>query len=243
MLRYNHSQDYVNLVLRIMEAYSSGDYTAVPSGTYGGASYSSSASSYSTAINKAHKQAKVRHAKQKYAAAHGGSLAGYGGPGSTGSGSGSGSGGSGGGTGGTGVNVPGTGGGSGGGSGGDPVTKVVKGVTGTVGGVVGGVTGGGGGGNNSPAPSDPDPGGRSPPASGAATAEWLAGDGSPVAPRAVRPAAASCLAVVRRHCGRCCSTARGALGNKPACDTCHQRLTCKTQHRTPGHRPGVLSFR
>ena len=31
--RYNHSQDYVNLVLRIMEAYSSGDYTAVPSGT------------------------------------------------------------------------------------------------------------------------------------------------------------------------------------------------------------------
>ena len=40
--RYNHSQDYVNLVLRIMEAYSSGDYTAVPSGTYGGTSYSSS---------------------------------------------------------------------------------------------------------------------------------------------------------------------------------------------------------
>ena len=38
--RYNHSQDYVNLVLRIMEAYSSGDYTAVPSGTQGGTSFS-----------------------------------------------------------------------------------------------------------------------------------------------------------------------------------------------------------
>ena len=59
----------MNLVLRIMEAYSSGDYTAVPSGTYGGASYSSSASSYSSAINKAHKQAKVRKAKQKQARA------------------------------------------------------------------------------------------------------------------------------------------------------------------------------
>src|SRR4051812_12780014 len=116
VLRYNHSQDYVNLVLRIMEAYSSGDYTAVPSGTYGGASYSSSASSYSSAINKAHKQAKVRHAKQKYAAAHGGSLAGYGGPGSTGSGSASGGSGSGG-TGGTGVNLPGTGSGGSGSSG------------------------------------------------------------------------------------------------------------------------------
>src|SRR4051812_44816907 len=80
--RYNHSQDYVNLVLRIMEAYSSGDYTAVPSGTYGGTSFSPS-TSYSTAIAKAHKQAKVRHAKQQYAAAHGGSTAGFG-KGSTG---------------------------------------------------------------------------------------------------------------------------------------------------------------
>ena len=40
VFRYNHSQDYVNLVLRIMEAYSAGDYTAVPSGTYGGTSFS-----------------------------------------------------------------------------------------------------------------------------------------------------------------------------------------------------------
>src|SRR3954462_40854 len=85
VFRYNHSQDYVNLVLRIMEAYSSGDYTAVPSGTYGGTSFSS-ASNYSTAIAKAHKTAKVRKAKQKYAAAHGGSTAGFGKGSSSGSG-------------------------------------------------------------------------------------------------------------------------------------------------------------
>ena len=65
--RYNHSQDYVNLVLRIMEAYSNGDYTAVPSGTAGATSFSSS-SSYSTAIDKSYKAAKVRHAKQARAA-------------------------------------------------------------------------------------------------------------------------------------------------------------------------------
>jgi membrane-bound lytic murein transglycosylase B len=62
VLRYNHSQDYVNLVLRIMEAYSSGDYTAVPSGTYGGTSYSPS---YSSAIDKSYKVAKERKAKQQ----------------------------------------------------------------------------------------------------------------------------------------------------------------------------------
>src|ERR1700712_2878770 len=55
--RYNHSQDYVNLVLRIMEAYSSGDYTSVPSGTYGGTSFSSS---YSSEIDKSYKVAKQR---------------------------------------------------------------------------------------------------------------------------------------------------------------------------------------
>ncbi len=60
--RYNHSQDYVNLVLRIMEAYSSGDYTAVPSGTYGGSSYSPS---YSSAIDKSYQVAKERKAKAK----------------------------------------------------------------------------------------------------------------------------------------------------------------------------------
>jgi len=33
VFRYNHSQSYVDLVLSIMEAYSSGDYTSVPNGT------------------------------------------------------------------------------------------------------------------------------------------------------------------------------------------------------------------
>ncbi len=60
--RYNHSQDYVNLVLRIMEAYSQGDYTAVPSGTQGGTTFSSS---YSSAINHSYKVAKERKAKQR----------------------------------------------------------------------------------------------------------------------------------------------------------------------------------
>ena len=65
VFRYNHSQSYVNLVLRIMEAYSSGDYTAVPSGTYGGSSFSSSG--YSSAIDHSYKAAKQR--KQKAAKA------------------------------------------------------------------------------------------------------------------------------------------------------------------------------
>jgi len=62
VMRYNHSQDYVNLVLRIMEAYSSGDYTAVPSGTYGGSSFSPS---YSAAIDHSYKAAKQRKAQQR----------------------------------------------------------------------------------------------------------------------------------------------------------------------------------
>ncbi len=33
--RYNHSQDYVNLVLSIMEAYASGDFTSVPTSSAG----------------------------------------------------------------------------------------------------------------------------------------------------------------------------------------------------------------
>ena len=119
--RYNHSQDYVNLVLRIMEAYSSGDYTAVPSGTQGGTSFSPS---YSSAIDQSYKAAKVRKAKeraaqqrrrqQQQAAASGGS--------SSGSGSS---------TGGTTGTIPGTSGGTGGtgSSGGDAVGDVVKGVT------------------------------------------------------------------------------------------------------------------
>src|SRR3954451_23410324 len=100
VFRYNHSQDYVNLVLRIMEAYSSGDYTAVPSGTYGGTSFSS-ASNYSTAIAKAHKTAKVRKAKQhklRQQQAANGSTSGSSGSGGTLPGTPGGSGGSGGST-------------------------------------------------------------------------------------------------------------------------------------------------
>jgi hypothetical protein len=66
VLRYNHSQSYVNLVLRIMEAYSSGDYTALPSGTYGGDSFSSSG--YSSAIAGKRHEAKVRERRREQAA-------------------------------------------------------------------------------------------------------------------------------------------------------------------------------
>ncbi len=84
VFRYNHSQDYVNLVLRIMEAYSQGDYTAVPSGTQAGTSFSPS---YSSAIDRSYKQAKERKAKAKAVKARqqaNGSSTGSGGGGSTG---------------------------------------------------------------------------------------------------------------------------------------------------------------
>ena len=76
----------MNLVLRIMEAYSSGDYTAVPSGTYGGTSFSS-ASSYSSAIDQSYKVAKERKARQKAAKQRGSSAAASGGSTSSGCGS------------------------------------------------------------------------------------------------------------------------------------------------------------
>jgi membrane-bound lytic murein transglycosylase B len=145
--RYNHSQDYVNLVLRIMEAYSNGDYTAVPSGAAGATSFSSS-SSYSTAIDKSYKAAKVRHAKQAKAAKQR-RLAIANGTAGSGSGGGVTSGGT------TGSGVPGTGGTGGTGStGGDVTKKLSDTVKGTVGdltnsgssGSTGGTTSGGGGG-------------------------------------------------------------------------------------------------
>ena len=163
VLRYNHSQNYVNLVLRIMEAYSSGDYTALPSGTYGGDSFSSSG--YSSAIDKSYKAAKVR--KQKAAKAKATAIANgtYKGPGSTTSGSGagssSGSGGSGGGIGGTGIGGSG-GSGSGTKSGSNPVGDAVNGVTGTVGGIVKGATGGGSGSGGSSGGSGSGGGGSTP---------------------------------------------------------------------------------
>ena len=136
VFRYNHSQDYVNLVLRIMEAYSQGDYTAVPSGTYGGTTFSPS---YSSAIDRSYQVAKERKQREAKKAATGSN----GGKGSTGGA-------------GTGTD-PGTGTGTGTGTppggglptdggtttgGDDPVKKLKD----TVGGVVGGVTGGGSGG-------------------------------------------------------------------------------------------------
>jgi membrane-bound lytic murein transglycosylase B len=63
--RYNHNRDYVNLVLRIMEAYAAGDYTAVPSGSYAGTLFTPD---YSTAITHRKHAAKVRQQ-------HGGSAA------------------------------------------------------------------------------------------------------------------------------------------------------------------------
>ena len=66
VFRYNHSQDYVNLVLRIMEAYSSGDYSAVPSGTLGGTSFSPS---YSSAIDRTYQVAQERMQREEAASA------------------------------------------------------------------------------------------------------------------------------------------------------------------------------
>ena len=146
VLRYNHSQDYVNLVLRIMEAYSSGDYSAVPSGTQAGTSFSPS---YSTSIDRSYKVAKERKAKAPQGQGRGARQRRLGlrrlrvgrhrrQPGS-------------------GPVAPATGQrhrrhrwrhGRHGSGGTNAVGGVVKGVTGAVGGVVGGVTGGGSGGSS-----------------------------------------------------------------------------------------------
>lgn len=144
--RYNHSQDYVNLVLRIMEAYSSGDYTAVPSGTQGGTTFSPS---YSSAIDRSYKVAKQRKAKA-HAAQVRQQRAANGGSGSTASGtSGTTAGGGTAATGGaTGALSGAASGGSGSGGGGsNPVGDAVKGVGDAVKGTVGGLTGGGSGGS------------------------------------------------------------------------------------------------
>ncbi|MDQ6642232.1 MAG: lytic transglycosylase domain-containing protein [Actinomycetota bacterium] len=96
VFRYNHSQSYVDLVLRIMAAYQSGQYTAVPFGASGGTVFSPS---NSTAMNLARSRA-----IQKQRAGH------------SGGGSSSGSGSSGSGTTPGGVTPPTGGGGSGGGT-------------------------------------------------------------------------------------------------------------------------------
>jgi len=65
--RYNHSHQYVDLVLRIMEAYSQGDYTAIPSGTYGGTIFTPSAAS--TIKSRQHQAKAQQHAAAAAAAA------------------------------------------------------------------------------------------------------------------------------------------------------------------------------
>lgn len=149
--RYNHSHDYVNLVLRIMEAYQQGEYTAVPSGSSGGTLFTPS---YSTAIQQRRHAAAVRRS-------HGGSQTKQGGSTSTGSGSTS--------TGTSGGTVTGsTGSGSTGGitgsTGGTGTTSggTTSDLGSTLNGVTGGLTGGGGtsGGTTTTSPSPtptPDP--------------------------------------------------------------------------------------
>ena len=62
VFRYNHSKSYVDLVLRIMAAYQSGDYTAVPTGTSGGSVFSPSSS---TTLRSAKVKAKAKKKLQK----------------------------------------------------------------------------------------------------------------------------------------------------------------------------------
>jgi membrane-bound lytic murein transglycosylase B len=100
--RYNHSKQYVDLVLRIMAAYQSGDYTAVPDAASGGTVFSPS---NSTAMHTARAKAvKKQHS-------NGGSGGSSGGGGGTSGGGTSSGGGGGNNTPGGGGNVPGGGGG------------------------------------------------------------------------------------------------------------------------------------
>jgi membrane-bound lytic murein transglycosylase B len=116
VFRYNHSRAYVDLVLRIMEAYSQGEYTAIPSGTYGGTVFTPS---YSSTIKSRH-----HAAQQQQAAASGGGTTTTGG--TTGGPTGGTTGGSTGGSAGGGV----VGGGTGGVT--NPITQATQGLTDTV---------------------------------------------------------------------------------------------------------------
>ena len=68
VFRYNHSKSYVDLVLRIMTAYQSGDYTAVPTSASGGTVL---APSSSTELKSAKAKAKAK--KKRQATSGGGS--------------------------------------------------------------------------------------------------------------------------------------------------------------------------
>jgi membrane-bound lytic murein transglycosylase B len=129
--RYNHSNDYVNLVLSIAKAYANGDFSAVPTSSggtttftpdYGDSVFASGTSGY--------KYPKGQGYGTSRRSSGGGSFASGGG--SSSSGGSSGSGGTSSTTGGTG-SVPGTGGvpaaGGSGGAGSDPVGDAVKKVT------------------------------------------------------------------------------------------------------------------
>jgi len=119
--RYNHSQQYVDLVLRLMEAYSQGDYTAIPSGTSAGTVFTPD---YAAAVTRAHHQ-HVRHERAVKAAQSSPSGTASGGSTSTGS----------------------TGGSSSTGGGTLPSSPSTP--TGGGGGLLGGVLGGGGSGGGS----------------------------------------------------------------------------------------------
>ena len=69
VFRYNHSKSYVDLVLRIMAAYQSGDYTAVPTGTSGGSVFSPSSS---TTMRFAKAKAKAKKKQQQQSSSNGG---------------------------------------------------------------------------------------------------------------------------------------------------------------------------
>ncbi|MCW2756988.1 MAG: Transglycosylase protein, partial [Nocardioidaceae bacterium] len=81
VFRYNHSQEYVDLVLRLMQAYMDGDYTAVPTSASGGGLYS--LNDY-TDMNTVRGKAKHKKAKAALAAAQAASGQTSGGQSSTG---------------------------------------------------------------------------------------------------------------------------------------------------------------
>lgn len=152
IFRYNRSQEYVDLVMRIAAAYAAGEYSSVPTTSFGGQLLSPDLDAQ---IKEARAAAKKAQAKKKQnGSKNSGTRPGNGSGGNTGGG-----GGSTGGDGGTGGGIlPGVGGGSGGGTGGgggaggevaDGVGDVVDGVgdavddvVGGVGDVAGGATGG-----------------------------------------------------------------------------------------------------
>ncbi|MEH3033389.1 MAG: lytic transglycosylase domain-containing protein [Aeromicrobium erythreum] len=121
--RYNNSDSYVDLVLRISDAYASGDFTSSPNGTT-----TAPVLTQSSLDQTLSKGARDRAAREEQKATKPPSK---GGGGSTGGGTGGSTGGS------TGGGTGGTGGGSTGGSGGNPVT----GGSSTVGGAVQGAVG------------------------------------------------------------------------------------------------------